>query len=140
MVDVNTQVDVKGYGLPVMPAITTEDRVKPQVKPVPSGSEGQRAALHDQALQGNTKEAQEKQRSLSQEEVAKVAEDIQARLDSIGSNLQIGLNQDKKSESIVVQVSDRSSGDVIRQVPTEDLLALKKKLEERVGLLFDTSA
>lgn len=141
MVDVNTQAaDVKGYGMPVVPTITAEDRVKPQVTAVKDTSNGDSVSLNDRSLHGNTAEAQKRQRAMSRDEIGKAVEEIQDRLNSIGANLTIGLNQDTKSEAIVVKVTERNTGELIRQVPSEEILNLKKKLEDLVGILFDSKA
>ncbi len=137
MVDVNTNTDVKGFGMPAAPATAVEDRTRPRVAPVRESSEGNSTALDDKALHGDGRSARQR---LDREQVSRMAEEIQSRLDSLGGNLKIALNQDKGSDSIVVQISERNTGEVIRQVPPEEVLDLKKKLEDLVGLLFDQKA
>ncbi len=138
MVDVNTNTDVKSVGMPVAPTITVEDRSRPRVTPVKESAESNTAALDDKSLHGKGERAARQR--LDREQVSKMVEEIQARFDSIGSTLKLAINQDRKSEAIVVQISERKTGEVIRQIPSEDLLELKKKLEELVGLLFDSRA
>ncbi len=67
-------------------------------------------------------------------------EEIQKRLDSMGSSLVFGLHMHKESESIVIQLTDGTSGELIRQFPPEELLELQAKLDDLVGLLFDKKA
>jgi flagellar protein FlaG len=45
---------------------------------------------------------------------------------------------DKKSNSLVVKVVDSKSGDVIRQVPSEELLNLHERLTEFQGNFINT--
>ncbi|WP_338725459.1 flagellar protein FlaG [Shewanella baltica] len=47
---------------------------------------------------------------------------------------------DETSGQAVVTVLDRDTGDVIRQMPTEEALALAEKLSEVTGLLMKTEA
>ena len=141
MVDFSsTNADVKSYGVPVVPSISVEDRAKPQVTPVKDSSDSGRAALDDNALHGNSAEALKKQKRLSEEEMSRLAQEIQARLDSIGGNLRLGLGTDEKTDSIVARITEKNTGEVVRQIPSEDLLELKSKLEDLVGMLFDQKA
>ncbi|MEW6426636.1 MAG: flagellar protein FlaG [Thermodesulfobacteriota bacterium] len=140
MVDVSMNTEMKVYGAPVVPTTTAEDRVKPQVAPVKESSDGENARLDDRALHGRNQQGAGGKKTLNREDAARLVQEIQQRLDSIGGNLQLGINQDKKSESIVVKVTERKTGTVIRQVPSEELLQLKQKLEDLVGLLFDQKA
>ena len=123
-----------------MPSISVEDRAKPQVTPVKDSSDSGRAALDDNALHGNSAEALKKQKRLSEEEMSRLAQEIQARLDSIGGNLRLGLGTDEKTDSIVARITEKNTGEVVRQIPSEDLLELKSKLEDLVGMLFDQKA
>lgn len=41
--------------------------------------------------------------------------------------------------AVIVRIVD-SSGEVVRQVPPEELVALAKRLDEAIGLLFDKKA
>jgi uncharacterized FlaG/YvyC family protein len=37
----------------------------------------------------------------------------------------------------MVQITDQSTGDVIREIPSEEFLDMAAKLQEMVGLMFD---
>lgn len=45
---------------------------------------------------------------------------------------------DQKSDSLVVKVVDSKSGDIIRQVPSEELLNLRERLTEFQGNFINT--
>lgn len=47
---------------------------------------------------------------------------------------------DEKSGQAVVTVLDKDTGDIIRQMPSEEALALAEKLSEVTGLLMKTEA
>lgn len=63
---------------------------------------------------------------------------IQQFTQSIQRNLDFAL--DESSGRVVVKVTDALSGDVIRQIPTEDALRLAESLEEARSLLFKAEA
>ncbi|MFA3790635.1 flagellar protein FlaG [Aliiglaciecola sp. SL4] len=63
------------------------------------------------------------------------------------SNRQLSFSVDEKSERQVVKVTDSESGEVIRQIPTEEVLALSEKIKDlqsdvgsAVGVLFNKQA
>ncbi|MEN8257436.1 MAG: flagellar protein FlaG [Thermodesulfobacteriota bacterium] len=130
--DVNVSADVKVVGQPLVSTVEMKDKTKPQVAPVAKSGDTAEGALDDQALHGKLKE------ELSQQDMAKIAEDIQRRFDSMGASLGFSVNEE--TEDIVMEVTDRESGDLIRQIPSEEVLALRAKLDELVGLLFDQEA
>jgi flagellar protein FlaG len=84
------------------------------------------------------------------------AQKVQAELDSTRKliedsvrniNLELELKRislnfsiDEDSERIVVQVVESESGKLIRQIPPDEILALRKRLEELTGIIFDTQA
>ncbi len=127
--DVNISTEMKGVGQPVVSAVEMEDRARPQVAPVAKSGDSSQGNLGEQALHGR------KPQPSSSAELAKMAEEIQGRFDSMGATL--GFSIRDESEDIVMEVRERESGDLIRQIPSEEILALREKLNELVGLLFD---
>lgn len=67
-----------------------------------------------------------------------LVKEIQSYLDNL--NIQLQFKVREKTGDMVVRVLDRESGDVIRQLPPEDLLELRDKLDELRGVLFDKKA
>ncbi|MFH1893690.1 MAG: flagellar protein FlaG [Candidatus Zixiibacteriota bacterium] len=45
---------------------------------------------------------------------------------------------DDGTDSLVVQVVETESGDVIKQIPTDEVLAMRQRLQETIGVLLDT--
>ena len=152
--DVNVNAEVRGSAMPQAPvaqAIAKEDRLKPQVAPVAAGSDSVNVSLDARSLnnvQAKNGEAGkeggeakgEGSTTLTKEQIESAVSEIKQRLEAIGSNLTMGLHEDLPTQTIVVQVRDRSSDKVIRQFPQEDVLQLKTKLNDLVGLLLDKKA
>ena len=136
--DVNLNTEVKVYGAQPVPVVEQEDKVKPQVAPVKADAESAKAKLNDQAL--HDKKGGPGGSGLTREDMEKLIAQVQSRLDTIGGNLKLGLNEYKPTKDIVVQVKDRRNDKLIRQFPSEELLKLKARLEDLVGILFDESA
>lgn len=135
--DVNVTNDVKGFGAPPVTGVEVEDAVKPQVPPVSGTSEGTLAKLDDQALHGREGRNSQEKQDLDRAELEKVLEQVQSRMDSIGSKLRFGLHQHQEVEDVVVQITDKESGELIRQFPAEEMIQLQVKLNDLVGMLFD---
>ena len=137
--DVNLNTEVKVYGAPVVPVVEKEDKAKPQVTPVKEDTASTKAKLNDQALHGKKGE-QGSGGTLTEKDMEKILSQVQSRIDSIGGNLKLGLNEDKPTKQIVVQVKDRRNDKLIRQFPSEELLKLQARLEDLAGILFDENA
>jgi flagellar protein FlaG len=65
----------------------------------------------------------------------KMLKEVQSYLDSL--NIQLSFSVHYETGDTVVQVIDSRSGEVIRQIPSDELLHLKEKMNELRGILFD---
>jgi flagellar protein FlaG len=137
--DVNIATDMKGVNVSVVPTnVELEDAVKPPVQPVPVSSESDTVKLNNQTLHGkSTKEESSSQVKLSQKELEDAVKEIQQRFASMGSNFKFGLYRDRETESIVAQLRDKKTDEIVKQFPPEEVLNLREKLQDLIGLLFD---
>ncbi len=70
-----------------------------------------------------------------EEAVAKVKVQIQAI-----SNNSLDFSVDDSSGKTIVCVTDRESGELIRQIPSEEMLAIAQSLDKMQGLLLRQKA
>lgn len=77
-------------------------------------------------------------REISRAEVEDAVAAIQEFAQSVRRNVHFSL--DDASERVVVRVTDGVSGDVIRQMPSEEALKLAQNLSEVRSLLFKAEA
>ena len=131
--NIDASAGVRGVAQPVVPAVDTVDDVKPQVAPVEKSNDSAQTALDEKALQEKAKEQR-----LSNEELAEAVEDIQSRLEVVGTRL--GFSIHEETEDLVVEITNRESGELIRQIPSDEVLELRARLDELVGILFDKKA
>jgi flagellar protein FlaG len=61
--------------------------------------------------------------------------DVNARLSERGQRLDIGV--DPSTGAVVVKVSDDKTGEVVRQIPSEDALRVARNIEVLTGILVD---
>ncbi len=135
--DVNVTTDVKGYGVtPAVSSVEIADDQKSQIEPVAKTTDSVSVRLDNEALHGKQKSGTEGQ-SFLQEDLEDAIDEIQTRMDSIGSKLNFGLHQHEKDGGIVVQITDKANGELIKQFPSEEVLQLQEKLNDLIGLLFD---
>ena len=84
------------------------------------------------------RQARQKSEAQEREPVEAAASSIQEFVQSIRRNLNFDV--DDSSGRVVVQVTDTESGEVIRQIPSEDALKLAESLSEMRSLLFKAEA
>lgn len=70
--------------------------------------------------------------------IDKAAGRVLEMLDAIDPRLRIEV--DHETERVVVKVVEKESGEVIRQIPPEELLELEKYLSSQKGLLLQEQA
>jgi len=129
-------MEVKGinaeYILPQQAAWQEPDikkKSEPSVKPVEESQlEGLKASG-----QGEKERLQEEM--LSQEELQELANETKEVLEGLNKGIKFSISHE--TGDIVVQVINRKTEEVIRQIPPEELLELRTKLKEICGILFD---
>lgn len=72
----------------------------------------------------------------NEEDIAKTVDEFNDRLQE-ASNSTVKFQIDSESGDVIVQVVDRNTEEVVRQIPPEEIVALKERLAEMRGLLFD---
>ncbi len=73
--------------------------------------------------------------NLSPQEAKEVVLTVQEELEKL--NVRLVFNIDKDTKEVVVKVVDPKTNEVIRQIPPEELLEIRKRLDEIMGILFD---
>ncbi len=61
----------------------------------------------------------------------------QANQIAYASNKEIDFRLDEEGEPPVIVVTDKETGEVIRQIPSEEMVRLNDKMEDFVGLIFN---
>lgn len=77
-------------------------------------------------------------RNPSSEELQKAVASVESFTQNIRRDLKFSL--DDESGKVVVKVTDSKTGEVIRQMPSEEALRLAQRLEEARSLLFKAEA
>ena len=70
-----------------------------------------------------------------QERLAEVVEQLNGRMQKMQRGLRFSVDED--SGRVVVKVIDAGTEEVIRQIPSEEMLAMMKHISEFDGMIFD---
>lgn len=84
-----------------------------------------------QGLEGNSSQNQQ----LEREQLEKVAQQLQDFMGEMNRSLQFQVDEDSGRD--VIKILDKTSGDIIKQYPSEEVLSLVSKLSESAGILID---
>lgn len=88
------------------------------------------------AAQKTSNMKEEKENNFSPEEAKQLATEMNEIMDDLQTNLGFSIREDH-NQQVVVEITDRVTKELIKQIPTEEMLNLKEKMEEFSGLLFD---
>lgn len=85
------------------------------------------------------KAAQEKADEKKEVQPVEVEETV-AEMNTFFQNMQrsLSFSVDEQLGEKIISVKDVESDEVIRQIPSEELVVLRKKMDDVVGILFDT--
>ena len=81
-------------------------------------------------------DAAEDEKNPNLDSVVEAAVNVEANLNMI-HDVDLKFTVNGNSGKVVVTVTDEATGDVIRKIPSEEILNLASRLEEMIGLLFD---
>ncbi len=89
-------------------------------------------------VQQNTRVQEQTARVPSVDEVQKALEEVERAVAPMAQSLAFSL--DKDSGKTVVKVMDTETNEVIRQIPSEEVLAISKAVDKLKGLLIKQQA
>ncbi len=125
-------MDINAISGGMPPATTRQAAEQPvEFRPLGSGKAGTEAAKDESVFEKGALEQ-------NKEQLEALVEDIQQATKVMQRNLNFSI--DDSTGFTVIKVTDALSGDVIRQMPTEDALRLAERLDEMRSLLFEAQA
>ena len=91
-----------------------------------------------QAVEKNQQAAplEEKESKFSKEELKELAAEMNELMDDLQTSLGFYIREDL-DHTVVVEIKNRETDELVKQIPSEELLAIKEKMEEFSGLIFD---
>ena len=110
---------------------TTTNSEAPVVLQNPGVSAG--SNLNEQTIEAK-KQAEDKNQPVSKAEVDDAVKEIKAQLESVGRD--INFSVDDELDIVIITVSDKDSEEVVRQIPSKEIVELARHNEDNKGLLF----
>ena len=81
------------------------------------------------------KQAEKAEQALPSEGVEVAVEEMNAFMQSMQRNLSFSI--DEQLGQAIISVKDGETDEVIRQIPSEELVVLRKKMDDVTGILFE---
>ena len=124
----NTEVN-----MPVLRAVASTPE-KSEVKP--SQNLDLTLSVQELRLPGQT-DSESQSEALDKKEVENVVSDLNGMVQNLQRDLLFSV--DEKSGDTFVKVLDKTTEEVIREIPSQEIRALKARLEETAGIIFKDS-
>lgn len=131
--DMGTLKNLDTVRTPVVTGLLEGSQRQPTRAQAPDALASQAAAVATQ-----TPAPVEQPQVLDREQLEQTVSDMQDFVQSVQRNINFQLDDD--SGRVVINVIERDSGDVIRQIPSEEALRLAENLAEIRSLLFSAEA
>jgi len=81
---------------------------------------------------------QKKEDSFSAEEIKELADTLNEYMDDLQTDLGFFMHEELNHQ-VIVEVKNRKTHELIKQIPAEELVTIKEKMAELTGLIFDKS-
>jgi len=124
---------------PLEPPMPTSTPTKPAFSPnrvdAPGKLDSQLSDPNQKAAKLKDEEKEDKS-NFSVKEAKQLAEDMNEIMDDLQTSLGFSIKEELNNQ-VVVEITDRKTNEVIKQIPTEEMLTIKEKMEALSGLLFD---
>ena len=88
-----------------------------------------------QIQQDTTRNLTEQNNETLNEKIKEATEKLNRQMEDLGTSIRFGYND--KIEAMFVNVLEMKTGEVIRKIPTEQVMKLSEYFREAVGMLFD---
>ena len=93
-------------------------------------------ARHMSTMSAPKKQEETSSSTVSLSEVREAVNELNAKIDQ--QAVSVNFDVDKETGRIVVQVKDVDTGDILRQIPSEDMLEFARNASRGVGVTLDT--
>lgn len=104
---------------------------------------GQTSHIHTSPGQGQLRnkaaDNQESPVSFTKNEIMDMTEALNEYTQDLQTNLGFSIREEGIGKQIVVEIKNTDTNEVIKQFPPEEMLEIKARMEELVGLIFDQS-
>lgn len=86
-----------------------------------------------------TEESRKNEEKLEAADVKEMVEALNEHMDVLQTNFGFSIRDDLDQHPVVVEIKNRQTHELIKQIPSEELLAIMEKMKELNGIIFDQS-
>lgn len=108
---------------------TSVDHASPPAKPA---EEKKAAEVRDVFF----REPEEAKKDSSPQRIDEIASEVQIQLKRLNTELRFDV--DRESRDVVVRVIDPETGETIRQIPPDEILAIRERMQDLIGVLYNS--
>jgi len=84
-------------------------------------------------------EAPKSEEKLEMADAKEMVEALNEYMDVLQTNLGFSIREDLDHHPVVVEIKNRQTDELVKQIPSEELLAIMEKMKELNGIIFDQS-
>lgn len=95
-----------------------------------------KAASEDISRKNTAAMNEKRAQSLPLKEVRELTAEMNELMDDLQTTLGFSIREDLNHQ-VVIEITNRETNELIKQIPSEELLNIKEKMEEFTGLIFD---
>lgn len=128
---------IQQTGSPTSAGLITEQNVAPTVKKDNPVEQTQVQPSHATVATRETQHTQQ-QEQLSSKQLHNAVDQVNKTIQTLSNDVQFTVDQETGRE--IVKVVDRETQKVIRQIPSEEMVAIAKRLDELQGLIIRQKA
>jgi len=90
----------------------------------------------DSMVKSDKREQQKQELTVS--DTKKLVDELNEYMDDLQTQLGFSIREDLDHQ-VVVEIKNRETEELLKQIPSEELLKIREKMEELTGFLFDQS-
>ena len=113
----------------------TSKQVETATAPKVQSAPEVRQVEHSTQTTKSAKETNKQNEEEIKQELNNTVENLNKQMEILDTNVKFGFND--KIDAMFVNVMERSTGKMIRKIPTEEAMSLAEKMKEIVGIIFD---
>lgn len=91
-----------------------------------------------QVQEAEVEKKQKEQSTPPAEELKELADTLNDYMDDLQTNLGFFINEELNNE-VIVEIKNRKTDELVKQIPSEEMVAIREKMAELTGLLLDRS-
>ena len=114
---------------------TTSKQVAQSTTPAVETSQVQTRAVEQSSESAKTQKDQMLDKEEIKKSLDKTIKNLNNQMEALDTNVKFGFND--KIDTLFVDVMERSTGKIIRKIPSEEAMKLSEKMKEIVGMIFD---